>query len=128
MAQLLLLCFIFVHVSSSLASATGWFEPSPMVRIYPGPKGLIGSDPPATHGSMSQESWDEPESAEAPEIRRLGQHHLHHHSTDKSIAGAGLILGGLVTAIFAVIICYIRVTKRKNGVCRDPGQVSAFKK
>lgn len=49
--------------------------------------------------------------AEAPAmIRRLGKH----HSTDKSVAGGGVIIGGLVTAIFAAVFCYIRVTRRKD--------------
>lgn len=49
--------------------------------------------------------------AEAPEIRRLGKHH-----GDDSVAGGGVIIGGLVTAIFAAVFCYIRVTKKKDGV------------
>lgn len=57
MAQLLLLCFILVHVSSSLATASGGFKPHPMVRASPEPKGLSGSDPPATHGPMSREMY-----------------------------------------------------------------------
>ncbi|GKV21422.1 hypothetical protein SLEP1_g31403 [Rubroshorea leprosula] len=53
--------------------------------------------------------------AEAPEmtqIRRLGKH----HSTDKSVAGGGIIIAGLVTAIFAAVVCYIRVTRKRGGV------------
>ncbi|KAG6416946.1 hypothetical protein SASPL_124387 [Salvia splendens] len=37
-----------------------------------------------------------------------------HHSSDKSVAGGGVIIGGLVTAIFAAVYCYIRVTRRKQ--------------
>ncbi|KAF7805845.1 Actin cytoskeleton-regulatory complex protein [Senna tora] len=48
--------------------------------------------------------------AEAPEIRRLGKH----HSNDKSVAGGGVIIGGLVTAIFAAVFCYIRVTRKRG--------------
>lgn len=50
------------------------------------------------------------ESAEAPNIRRLGKH----HSTDKSVAGGGVIIGGFVTAVFAAVFCYIRVTRKKD--------------
>ncbi|KAF7823087.1 putative ribonuclease H-like domain-containing protein [Senna tora] len=57
------------------------------------------------------------EPAEAPEIRRLGKHHS---STDKSVAGGGVILGGLVTAIFAAVFCYIRVTG-----AREAGLISS---
>ncbi|EEF39665.1 conserved hypothetical protein [Ricinus communis] len=62
---------------------------------------------------------DQPASSpEAPETmnRRLGKHHS---SSDKSVAGGGVIIGGLVTAIFAAVFCYIRVTRKKdsdNGV------------
>ncbi|KAM3697281.1 hypothetical protein ACB098_06G101200 [Castanea mollissima] len=49
--------------------------------------------------------------AEAPVIRRLGKHH-----SDKSVAGGGVIIGGLVTAIFAAVFCYIRVTRKRDDV------------
>ncbi|KAL2328310.1 hypothetical protein Fmac_021737 [Flemingia macrophylla] len=52
----------------------------------------------------------ESKGAEAPQIRRLGRH----HSTDKSVAGGGVIIGGLVTAIFAAVFCYIRVTRKRD--------------
>ncbi|KAI4322588.1 hypothetical protein L6164_022265 [Bauhinia variegata] len=55
-------------------------------------------------------STSESEAAEAPEIRRLGKH----HSTDKSVAGGGVIIGGLVTAICAAVFCYIRVTRKRE--------------
>nr|XP_033508450.1 uncharacterized protein LOC117273382 [Nicotiana tomentosiformis] len=47
--------------------------------------------------------------AEAPE----SSEREHHHS-DKSVAGGGVIIGGLVTAIFAVVYCYIRVTRKRD--------------
>lgn len=37
-----------------------------------------------------------------------------HHSMDKSIAGGGVILGGLATTFLVAIFCYIRATGRKN--------------
>ncbi|XVE66291.1 hypothetical protein DITRI_Ditri08aG0068800 [Diplodiscus trichospermus] len=58
------------------------------------------------------ESSHETREAEAPEIRRLGKHHL----TDKSVAGGGVIIGGLVTVIFAAVFAYIRVTRKRDGV------------
>ncbi|KAL3509618.1 hypothetical protein ACH5RR_029019 [Cinchona calisaya] len=51
--------------------------------------------------------------AESPEevvVRKISKH----HSTDKSVAGGGVIIGGLVTAIFAAVYCYIRVTRKKS--------------
>ncbi|XP_057457859.1 uncharacterized protein LOC130748643 [Lotus japonicus] len=44
-----------------------------------------------------------------------GQVHLlshHHHSFDRSIAGGGVILGGLATTFFVAVFCYIRATRR----------------
>ncbi|XVF66934.1 hypothetical protein PTKIN_Ptkin10aG0080000 [Pterospermum kingtungense] len=58
------------------------------------------------------EPTSETREAEAPEIRRLGKHHL----SDKSMAGGGVIIGGLVTAIFAAVFAYIRVTRKRDGV------------
>ncbi|WRX15991.1 hypothetical protein QQP08_008478 [Theobroma cacao] len=58
------------------------------------------------------ESSNETRGADAPEIRRLGKHHL----SDKSVAGGGVIIGGLVTAIFAAVFAYIRVTRKRAGV------------
>ncbi|XP_042010537.1 uncharacterized protein LOC121759103 [Salvia splendens] len=57
---------------------------------------------------------DPPSEAEAPaewESRKIGKHH---HSSDGSVAGGGVIIGGLVTVAFAAVYCYIRVTRRKR--------------
>lgn len=63
-------------------------------------------------GSSSQKEGDsKAEEAEAPDIRRLAKH----HSTDNSVAGGGVILGGLVTLTFAAVFCYIRVTRKTVG-------------
>ncbi|KAK3226275.1 hypothetical protein Dsin_006137 [Dipteronia sinensis] len=35
-----------------------------------------------------------------------------HHSADKSVAGGGVILGGLATTFFVALFCYIRATGR----------------
>ncbi|CAK9135461.1 unnamed protein product [Ilex paraguariensis] len=39
-----------------------------------------------------------------------------HHSSDKSMAGGDVILGGFATAVVASIVCYIRVTRRNQHV------------
>ncbi|CAJ1949365.1 unnamed protein product [Sphenostylis stenocarpa] len=51
----------------------------------------------------------------------LGSHHVEvhlskqqHHSFDKSIAGAGVILGGLGTTFLVSVFCYIRATGRNK--------------
>ena len=38
----------------------------------------------------------------------------HHHSFDKSIAGGGVILGGLATTFLVSVFCYIRATGRQK--------------
>ncbi|KAK7402009.1 hypothetical protein VNO78_13936 [Psophocarpus tetragonolobus] len=64
-----------------------------------------------TRGSSSyKEGESKVEAAEAPDIRRLGKH----SSTDKSVAGGDVILGGLVTVTFAAVFCYIRVTRKRD--------------
>ena len=70
------------------------------------------AEQPVSEDTNLSEKHGEPESnaAEAPEIRKLGKH----HSTDKSVAGGGVIIAGLVTAIFGAVVCYIRVTRRKD--------------
>ncbi|PIN02256.1 hypothetical protein CDL12_25231 [Handroanthus impetiginosus] len=40
--------------------------------------------------------------------------HHHHRSIDKSVAGGGVILGGLVTLFLVALFCYIRATRRKD--------------
>lgn len=62
--------------------------------------------------SSEEEGGTKVAEAQAPEneIRRLGKHRY----TDKSMAGGGVIIGGLVTAIFAAVFCYIRVTRKRN--------------
>jgi hypothetical protein len=45
----------------------------------------------------------------SPWIRRIARHH-----SDKSEAGGDVILGGFLVAIVAVVLCYIRVTRRNQ--------------
>ncbi|CAN4103427.1 unnamed protein product [Withania somnifera] len=74
-------------------------------------------DPPADVSEKSSiESENEngkgPSSTEeAPESMETKHHH-----PDKSVAGGGVIVGGLVTAIFTVVYCYIRVTRKRDNV------------
>lgn len=43
----------------------------------------------------------------------------HRRSFDKSVAGGGVILGGLATTFLVAIFCYIRATRRRRAV--EPG-------
>lgn len=65
------------------------------------------ADPPEKSNTEGENEGEKV--AEAPEsIER------EHHHSDKSVAGGGVIIGGLVTAIFAVVYCYIRVTRKRD--------------
>ncbi|PKH56465.1 hypothetical protein CRG98_050305 [Punica granatum] len=70
----------------------------------------VTEQPVSSHAESSSEGA-EGSVAEAPGIRRMGK-----HRSDKSVAGGGVIIGGLVTAIFAAVFCYIRVTRKRGGV------------
>ncbi|KAL1193856.1 hypothetical protein V5N11_031982 [Cardamine amara subsp. amara] len=51
--------------------------------------------------------------AEAPEVSHLEEtiERDHHHSTvERSVAGGGVILGGLATTFLVAVFCYIRAT------------------
>ncbi|KAJ6297561.1 hypothetical protein OIU78_023174 [Salix suchowensis] len=97
---------IFVGILVLQAMADGKSEAQNGVK----PKGVEEGGKPALSPLQAEKEPGEAE-AEAPGIRRLGKH----HSSDKSVAGGGVILGGLVTAIFAAVFCYIRVTRKRHG-------------
>ncbi|KAL7128856.1 hypothetical protein ABFS83_13G022000 [Erythranthe nasuta] len=63
-----------------------------------------------TAGGGGEREADQAEAPAELESRKMGGH----HSPDKSVAGGGVILGGLVTAIFAAVYCYIRVTRKRS--------------
>ncbi|CAI9780111.1 unnamed protein product [Fraxinus pennsylvanica] len=78
---------------------------------------LSPSEPPKTKENMpfSREvssSGQENGTSQVEEIK-ISHHHHHHHSIDKSVAGGGVILGGLATAFLVAVFCYIRATGRK---------------
>lgn len=61
------------------------------------------------HQKASVEPHDEVLGSQGHQVHLLKQHH---HSFDKSIAGGGVILGGLATTFLVSIFCYIRATGR----------------
>ncbi|KAG8386969.1 hypothetical protein BUALT_Bualt03G0203900 [Buddleja alternifolia] len=79
------------------------------------------ADPPAEKEaapSLSPEKADhdderEGAAADAPTTESENRTMERHHSPDRSMAGGGVIIGGLVTAIFAAVYCYIRVTRKR---------------
>lgn len=88
MARLLFLALFVVNVLATLAMAR--------------PLGIADPPSPASVGS--------PGIAGGPESQQIAD-----PTSDKSIAGAEVILGGFATAVLAIILCYIRVTRKNNG-------------
>uniref|UniRef100_A0A5B7BMT5 Transmembrane protein n=1 Tax=Davidia involucrata TaxID=16924 RepID=A0A5B7BMT5_DAVIN len=110
LAFLILAEILMVQAMAARSEGSELNPPKVMIRTGDESHGVVGSvaDPPVSSGAESSSSEGE---AEPPEIRRLGKH----HSSDKSVAGGGVIIGGLVTAVFASVYCYIRVTRRRDG-------------
>ncbi|KAL3647169.1 hypothetical protein CASFOL_008137 [Castilleja foliolosa] len=112
LAALLLL----LHARADRSGADS--EPGPLRVIirarallqHPEPQKNI-AEPPVTVDRDDVDGEARENEAEAPtEIGEMERH----HSADKSVAGGGVIIGGLVTAIFAAVYCYIRVTRRRH--------------
>nr|DAD20678.1 TPA_asm: hypothetical protein HUJ06_022141 [Nelumbo nucifera] len=117
MSRFLLVCFVMTELLMVLAMA---HENQHLESRAPEAetevehqKSVVGSSDPPVSSAAAPSSEDEGEStevAEAPGIRRMGKH----HSSGGSAAGGGVIIGGIATAIFAVVFAYIRVTRRRN--------------
>ncbi|KAI4334059.1 hypothetical protein L6164_018796 [Bauhinia variegata] len=111
MGKLSLSCFLVAQVLLLQVMVSD----SEAAGLNPNPVELKTETAAETHENRARiadqpvSSSAESETAEAPEIRRLGKH----HSADKSVAGGGVIIGGLVTAICAAVFCYIRVTRKR---------------
>ncbi|XP_023532519.1 uncharacterized protein LOC111794654 [Cucurbita pepo subsp. pepo] len=97
-----LLCLVLVGMWLSQLTAASTAEAPTVATAMPFFGAEIG---------MEMEMENQQGVAAGPEIRRLGKHHLH-----TSMAGGGVLLGGLATAVFAVVFCYIRVTRKPDPV------------
>ncbi|XP_029126407.1 uncharacterized protein LOC114915677 [Cajanus cajan] len=99
----------FKQIRSSDTSPTPSEAPPCENKMHPSSEGNIPSH---------QRTSIEPHDDEAVLGSHQGQVHLpkqynhQHHSFDKSIAGAGVILGGLATTFLVAVFCYIRATAR----------------
>ncbi|CAN1124021.1 hypothetical protein LINPERPRIM_LOCUS3537 [Linum perenne] len=71
------------------------------------------SDPPAPLSGGERRA--ETAAAEAPEAAEVAaEKEQRKKHIDKSVAGGGVILGGLITAVCMAVFCYIRVTRRRD--------------
>ncbi|KAL6287440.1 hypothetical protein ACE6H2_011830 [Prunus campanulata] len=119
MARLGLICLAlagFMVIQATIADKSQDLELNPFgeVKFQDGVFVREAEHSVSVAAEPSSESMQEAQEAEAPTSRRLGPGK--HHSSDKSVAGGGVIIGGLVTTIFAAVFCYIRVTRRRGGV------------
>ncbi|PIN06110.1 hypothetical protein CDL12_21339 [Handroanthus impetiginosus] len=67
---------------------------------------------------FSREAASAEESTGAGAQEEVMKTNHHHRSIDKSVAGGGVILGGLAAVFLAAVFCYIRATGRKAA---EPG-------
>ncbi|KAF7845439.1 hypothetical protein G2W53_002344 [Senna tora] len=107
MAKFLFLCFILGNLLMDLTMA---FEKNPQTMVVKSSCEAASIRKVGKQNSVSSPSMEPTESSE--EEREIGSH----HSVDKSIAGGGVILGGLATTFFLSVFCYIRATARHNKI------------
>ena len=96
MGRLILVCFFLAQILVVQALAGG-------SRLDPLGAVVRVADKPSPGGEGEPLEGDE-----ASSYRRFEKHHV-----NRSIADGGVIIGGLATAIFAAVFCYIRVTRRR---------------
>ncbi|KAK7350079.1 hypothetical protein VNO77_08174 [Canavalia gladiata] len=93
--------------SSDTPSPTPSEAPQSEKNMHSSFEGRSSSIP--SHQRTSIEPHDEAVLGSQGQVHLLKQHH---HSFDKSIAGGGVILGGLATTFLVSIFCYIKATGR----------------
>ncbi|CAL1393915.1 unnamed protein product [Linum trigynum] len=98
------LLLILLLVLTSIAAAQSAPSPGPSKETSEAPKPKY-SDLPAAEPTVVEAG----EAAVAGEGE--GQRKKH---TDKSVAGGGVIIGGLLTAVCMAVFCYIRVTRKRD--------------
>lgn len=112
MARFLLLCLILANacVSLTMASAPSPSKaPAPMIRKMGKHQNAPALSP--SNEQSSREAQAVPETEDNVSILEQ-KIHLKHHHVDRSVAGGGVILGGLATTFLVAVFCYIRATAR----------------
>ncbi|KAL5731057.1 hypothetical protein ACHQM5_003818 [Ranunculus cassubicifolius] len=115
MARLIIICFILFQIFVLLATAREIKEanaPITLTRIQID-KDIIAESPNASYGESAEIKTETSEPAEGPGGEEERSKASHHHPTGE-FAGGGVILGGLATAFFAAVFCYIRVTRKQD--------------
>ncbi|KAF3650247.1 putative xyloglucan endotransglucosylase/hydrolase protein 9 [Capsicum annuum] len=94
-------------------TSTSLTYPRKLMMVH---RALLIEDPPGDFSENSlMESENEIEKGPSSIVEAPESMETKHHHSDKSVAGGGVIIGGLVTAIFAAVYCYIRVTRKRDG-------------
>ncbi|KAK9049819.1 hypothetical protein SSX86_031213 [Deinandra increscens subsp. villosa] len=129
MARLVLLGLILAHTFLTLSVRCSRIEPTAVqapafspsndrsIHTVKAPRSrkLSKHHVSALESPSTGPSSDHHEESTAEEDGMYLEKHHHSHgssSADKSIAGGGVILGGLVMAFVVSIVCYIRATRR----------------
>ncbi|KAJ8753765.1 hypothetical protein K2173_000019 [Erythroxylum novogranatense] len=71
-------------------------------------------DPKNLQTTGKASSLDQTGSEENVGVQAQEFHLKRHHHTDKSVAGGGVILGGLATTFLVAVFCYIKATGRRK--------------
>ncbi|CAI9098326.1 OLC1v1034948C1 [Oldenlandia corymbosa var. corymbosa] len=79
-------------------------------RLSPSEAPTIGKE--STNHIEEHDSVHQDVALGSSEDDHVGSLHRRHHSVDRSVAGGGVILGGLATTFLVAIIWYIRATRR----------------
>lgn len=110
MAQFLVLILILTNVSQTRAIRKLGQHRAEFVNYIVAPS-LSPSKAPQRANPLSG-SYRQSEVGEGQQVHIMKKQQ--HHSVDKSVAGGGVILGGLATTFLVAIVRYIRATGRKN--------------
>lgn len=114
MARWMLVVFV---VCSSLIYSAAIARPiqDTASRVTTSKEGEENANPPFTGGKgVTTATKKDRESASGKDVDEK------HTTFDKSKAGAEIMLGGLATAVFGVVVCYIKVTRRRSQ--KDQGE------
>ncbi|KAI3474148.1 hypothetical protein Pfo_028936 [Paulownia fortunei] len=125
MARLLVCCLILVNAHLILAIADS--EEKQVIGEAPMPRKL-GKHNLHSKITASSPSPSEEDSGAVAQEQVMKNNLRHHRSIDKSVAGGGVILGGLVTVFLVAVFCYIRATGRKNVEPGSPTDTSTGKR
>ncbi|GMI96532.1 hypothetical protein like AT3G09280 [Hibiscus trionum] len=116
MARFPLLCLVLVNAVVAMGSENAQTSGSADLQHSPAIRKL------GTHGNAPASSPSQadhtvvitgPNSGENVSVEGEAIHlQKPHRSTDKSIAGGGVILGGLATTFLVAVFCYIKATGR----------------